>query len=324
MAYNDISLAKCPESCQEGRLAKASPLCPGSCPLVAEAVRLGWTVVCRSPALSSGLDSLTVNVGKAVLPDSEAGQVLRFREYRERLGDKVVIVRNRADSSVVKVVRQADSSRYFPAGRGRMKAKIRRRMGGFYSCHGLLVSLTFDPKLIGKEDAWRQVGEFGRRWLDNVNGWRRRAGMSKVRGIKVLEVQPGTGYPHLHYGFPRLKWLADYQVLKRYWAYAAEGVDWKYRDSFSPVGYVCKYVSKLEGWSDEALAEIWVNRTRLYSMSRDYYLVGDERRLPEWCLLRTAKVCAAGVWLRALVGEYDTVLGANDLALEVFLGSGKG
>jgi hypothetical protein len=59
-------------------------------------------------------------------------------------------------------------------------------------------------------------------------------------------------------------------------------------------------------------------------MSRDYYLVAAERRMPEWSLVRTARLGNAGSWFRALVEEYDTVLGANDIAVEVFIGSGKG
>jgi hypothetical protein len=311
---------------------------PGGCqvplpPMAAEAVRLGFKVVSRVWRLpfSTGLDSLTVNDGKAILGDSEGpwapdqgDRVSAFREYRARLADKIIIVENRADGSVAKVIRQAAASRYFAEGRRRIKARISKRMGGYFTCAGLLVSLTFDPKLISKSDAWRGVGELGRRWLDGVNRWRVREGMPRVRGIKVLELQPGTGYPHLHYAFPKLRWLAPREVLRRYWRYAAEGVDWRYRDSFSPAGYVCKYISKMEGWSDEGLAEIWLNRTRLYSMSRDYYLVAEEKRVSEWTFRRSASRGCADVWLRSLVEQYETVLGANDLVMEVFIGSGKG
>jgi len=237
------------------------------------------------------------------------------------LAEKVVIVENLADKSVVKVIRQADSSRYFPEGRRRTRAKISRRMGKWGSWNGLLVSFTYDPKMISCGDAWREVGSRGSRTMDCVNLWRKRNGMPRIRGIRVLELQKGTGYPHLHYAFPGLRWIAPIARLTDWWGQAVNSADVKYLDSFSPVGYVCKYVSKLEGWSDEALAEIWLNRTRLYSMSRDYYLVADEKRLPEWCLVRTAKLQGAGLWLRPLVDRYGTVLGAYDLGLEVYLGN---
>jgi hypothetical protein len=198
-------------------------------------------------------------------------------------------------------------------------------MGKWSSCPGLLLTLTFDPKGISYDDAWREVGTRGSKLMDAVNVWRVRRGMPRVRGIRVVEVQGlHTHYPHLHYVFPKLRWLCPVELMAQWWGQAVNSVDISYRDSFHPVSYVCKYISKLEGWSDEELAQIWVNRTRLYSMSRDYYLVAAERRMPEWSLVRTARLGNAGSWFRALVEEYDTVLGANDIAVEVFIGSGKG
>jgi hypothetical protein len=314
---------------------------PGLAPLVVEAVKLGCQVVswyCPFPwvhLLTVKSDKAVLEVsdgpavhgpggplGPAVHGVSEDARVEAFREYRSKLADKVVIVQNRGDRSVVKVIRQADSSRYFPGGRRCIRAKISRRMGKWESCHGLMLTLTFDPKLISKADAWREVGSRGSDTMDALNLWRKRQGMPRVRGIRVLEVQKQTGYPHLHYVFPRLRWLCPVDKVTDWWSQAVNSVDISYKDSFSPVGYVCKYVSKLEGWSDEALSEIWLNRTRLYSMSRDYYLVAEDKRVAEWSLLRTARLCGADLWLRALVGEYDTVLGANDLAMEVYLDSG--
>ena len=308
-----------------GKVIRSSTACQARLsPLVAEAVRMGFVVVSHQCSIP-WVHLLTVNSDKAISGDfREDSRVTAFREYRSKLADKVIIVGNLADKSMVKVIHQADSSRYFPVGRRRIRGKIYKRMGRWSSCHGLMLTLTFDPKMVSKEDAWREVGTRGSKLIEAVNVWRRREGMARVRGIRVLEVQKQTGYPHLHYVFPKLKMLAPIGRLSEWWAQAANSVDIAYKDSFSPVGYVCKYISKLEGWSDEALSEIWLNRTRLYSMSRDYYVVADERRLPEWSLLRTARLEAAGVWFRALVDEYDTVVGANDLAMEVYLGSGKG
>lgn len=275
MPTNGVRLAESPGGCQVG-LAKASDW-PVRSALVAEAVRLGGKVVswsCPFPLVHL----LTVNAHKAVsavFSGDEDGsgrrvkhgaRVEAFQEYRDRLAEKVVIVQNRCDKSLVKVIRQANSSRYFPAGRKRMRAKIARRMGGFHSCNGYLLTLTFDPKLVSREAAWAEVGERGSRFMRALNLWRRRKGWSKVRGIRGLEEQPGTGYPHLHYAFPRLRYLADIEKMVEWWGQAVNSVDYSYRDSFSPVGYVCKYISKLEGWSDEALAEIWGNRSRVYSM----------------------------------------------------------
>jgi hypothetical protein len=315
---NEVSLKEGSQGCQV----------PGYSPLIAEAVRLG----CRLESWYCPLPwvhLLTVKSDKAISQDFDAAlggdaRVDAFRDYRSKLADKVVIIEKQADNSTVKVIRQADSSRYFPEGRRRIRAKIFKRMGKWSSCHGLMLTFTFAPELISKDDAWREVGKRGSNTMDAVNVWRVRHGMPRVRGIRVLEVQKQTGYPHLHYVFPKLKWLCPIELVTEWWSQAINSVDMSYKDSFSPVGYVCKYVSKLEGWSDDALSEIWLNRTRLYSMSRDYYLVAEDKRLPEWSFCRTARLHAARLWFPALVDEYDTVLGAYDLAKEVFLGSGKG
>ena len=333
MPRNVVSLAERCVGCQDLGLAKASQVCVGFSALVAEAVRLGCVVsswYCPIP----WVHLITVKSDKAVFevlgPErevsevevSEDARVKKFQEYRSKLADKVVIVENLADKSIVKVIHQADGSRYFPEGRKRIRAKIYKRMGKWGSCHGLMLSCTFDPKLISKAAAWREVGSRGSRLEDALNVWRRREGMPKVRGIRVLEPQKGTGYPHLHFVYPKLKYLAPIAKLTQWWGQAVNSVDLSYKDSFNPVGYVCKYVSKLEGWSDEALSEIWLNKTRLYSMSRDYYLVAKETRMPEWKFSQTARLSGVGVWFRALVDGYDTVVGANDLAMEVYIGDG--
>lgn len=311
---------------------------PPLSPLVAEALRLGFRIVPEQRPLP-WVHLLTVNVHKADSVDfsvdvseekasevvaSEDDKVVMFHEYMVELRDKVVVLENRADKSIVKVIRPSDSSRYCPEGRRRIRARISKRMGGYFSCEGFLLSLTFDPKLIDRSEAWREVGLRGRSFMNKVNTWRRRNGMSKVRGIRGLEEQPGTGYPHLHYAFPRLRWLAPITKMNEWWNQSENSVDMSYRDSFSPARYVCKYVSKMEGWSDRAMAEIWFNRTRQYSMSRDYYVVAEERRVPEWWFVRTGRLAGAGYWFRRLVDDYDTVLGANDIAMEVFIGTGKG
>jgi hypothetical protein len=98
------------------------------------------------------------------------------------------------------------------------------------------------------------------------------------------------------------------------WGQGVNAVDMKPRDCFSPVGYVCKYVDKLEGWSDVALSYIWLNRTRLYSMSRDYTLPDySEKRVPEWafagCFTRHQLASSFG----EVMSRYETVVGAEDI-----------
>jgi hypothetical protein len=88
-------------------------------------------------------------------------------------------------------------------------------------------------------------------------------------------------------------------------------IELTYRDTFSPAGYVCKYVSKMEGWSDSAMAEIWFNRTRLYSMSRDYYTQPVDKRIPEWEFFATKRVSLLS--MPELMVTFDSVLCDKDL-----------
>ncbi|MFC1930895.1 hypothetical protein ACFLXJ_01660 [Chloroflexota bacterium] len=265
---------------------------------------------------SPGFIPLTVNADKVDLGFSgkENNQVQGFNEYRCELANKRVLVVNLADNSIAKVVKPADASRYFPVGRKRIKAKVFKRLGRWFNCPGYLLSLTFDPKIISREDAWRLVGLLRREFMDRVNRWRKRHGMPKAKFLAVLEVQPSTGYPHVHLVFPYLKWLAPIAWMTEQWGQAENSVDYKIRDSMSPVSYVCKYISKLEGWSDLALSYLWVNRTRLYSMSRDYVLPDySDKRVPEWCFAGSTTRYALVKNFSSVMSRYDTMLGAEDI-----------
>lgn len=284
MVNNNVdSLKQSGQSCQVPELLASGVS-------IAEAVAVWLSGLYARKPILHWVHLLRVNVGKAKIGSVASrkaefvfvDKVSAFRGYRDSLADKLVVVRSRSDSSTAKIIRQSDSSRYFPEGRYRIKAKIVKRMGGFYSTNGLMLTATYAPQMISVDDAFRDVGGRSRRLLDNINRWRRRNGMARVRGIKVLEVQPSTGYPHFHIAFPKLRYLAPISKLTEWWGQAVNSVDLSYRDNFSPTGYVCKYISKLEGWSDDAMAEIWFNRTRLYSMSRDYYTQVEDKRRPEW------------------------------------------
>jgi len=146
--------------------------------------------------------------------------------------------------------------------------------------------------------------------------------MTKVKYLSVIEEQPEkTRYPHVHLVFPYLKWLAPLGFLTEIWGQASNSVDIKIKDSMSPVSYVCKYISKLEGWSDLALSYIWTNRSRLYSMSRDY-IIPDfaDKRVPEWAFRRCLNKTQAINLLVNNLGGFDTLQGADDLVNEIFSG----
>jgi hypothetical protein len=302
-------------------------------PLVHELLRRGAVIVsvtetAPSPAtkspVSPGFIPFSVNVHKAktaVMSGAEYHQRETFLDYLETLTDKRVLVHNLADGSLAKLVKPSDASRYFPGGRKRIRAKIYKRLGRWFNCCGYLLTLTFDPKLISRVEAWHQAGLRRREFMRRVNIWRQRHGMPKARVLSVIEEQPGTGYPHVHMVFPYLKWLAPIEFLTEIWGQAPNSVDYKVKDSMSPVSYICKYISKMDGWSDLALSYLWANRTRLYSMSRDYTIPDySDKRVPEWAFRRCMSKTQAKNLMATSLGGYDTLLGADDLISEMLPG----
>jgi hypothetical protein len=305
--------------------------------LVREAIRLGAVIervekvepsrAGGSPP-SPGFITMMVNADK---PDSsdqadehETNQQQAFKYYRQQLKEKRVLVENRIDRKTAKIIKPADASRYFPTGRKRIKARIFKRLGKWFNCPGLLLSLTFDPKKICRYDAWQLVGLFRREFIARVNRWRIRHGMPKAKFLAVIEAQKGTGYPHVHLVFPHLRWLAPLDFLTKTWGQATNSVDVKTKDSMSPVSYVCKYISKLEGWSELALSYLWVNRTRLYSLSRDYVLPDySDKRVPEWVFRRSLDRLRASYLVTNGLGGYETLLGAEDLLVLNLDGGGE-
>jgi len=315
-------------------------------PMVREAVRIGWRVesCVKGGNTSFGLDSLQNNSDKANLSFFGGGhwhrsrvcdclgyleslryegeQVCAFKDYVGRLSGKWVLVENLKDSSVAKLVSCAGSSRYFPGGRKKQKARIRKALGRWYNCPGLLISLTFNPALISRRDAWRECRRsYGSVFMERMNLWRKRHGLTKAKYISVIEAQPGSGYPHLHLVFPYLKYLAESSFMLEVWNQGPGSVDWKLKDGMSPVSYICKYVTKLEGWSDVALSYLWVNRTRLYTMSHDYVLPDySDKRVAEWVFKRSMSSSSAKALLVGGLDGYDTVLGAKVLCDEIIYG----
>lgn len=314
-------------------------------PLLQEALHLGAVInwdkyyssqTGESPS-SPGFITISVNSDKSKIPHlhlvtpdkldwaimiaQEHEQVKKFCEYRAELENKRVLVASLIDGKLAKLVKPSDASRYFKEGRRRIKGKIYKRLGRWFNQPGYLLSLTFDPSKISRADAWRNVGKLRSEFIDRVNRWRKRHGFSKAKCIPVLEVQPGTGYPHIHIVFPYLKYLAPIKWMTEQWGQADNSVDMSYKNSMSPVSYVCKYISKLEGWSDLALSYIWVNRTRLYSMSRDYVLpdFSGGHREPEWEFKRcfNTKSQAVRFTRESSKHGYDTLLGTDDLVNEI-------
>ncbi|MFC1952867.1 hypothetical protein ACFLWR_01890 [Chloroflexota bacterium] len=294
----------------------------------------------RSPATKSpvsfGFIALFVNEDKANIPHwheitkdkltyalmfiSEGNQIHAFLDYITSLDDKRILISNLNDSKIGKLLKASDASRYFPVGRKRIKAKIYKRLGRWNNCPGVLLSLTFAPEQISRREAWLDCRKMAREFMNRVNRWRKRHGMSKAKFLSCIEAQPGTGYPHIHIVFPYLRWIAPIDFLTQTWGQDVNSVDVTVKDSISPVSYVCKYITKLEGWSDLALSYIWTNRTRLYSMSRDYNLPDySDKRVPEWSFNRCLSKSQSINMLVNGMTEYDALLGADEIVSEIIL-----
>jgi len=86
-----------------------------------------------------------------------------FLLYKGRIGNTHVIPNQIDDPTVLKIMPVSVKSRYFDDGRLYMSRKIRRRLGKYEKVPGLMQTLTYDPKKIGKREAWASFGKDTRR-----------------------------------------------------------------------------------------------------------------------------------------------------------------
>lgn len=267
---------------------------------------------------SLGIFISSDNVHKAdqyAIDDIEKIQIADYKNYVKKLDDNLVLVSNLNDLGLGKIIRARDASRYFIKGRKKIKARIFKKLGRWVNTPALMVTLTFDPKKISRAEAWEQVGALRRRFLNRVNTWRKRHGYQKCKCLSVLESQNKiTKYPHVHIIFPYLRYLAPLDFLTETWGMANNSVDIKYRDMMSPVGYLCKYITKMDGWSDLAMSYIWTNRTRLYSYSLDYRMpdYGD-KRVPEWQYQLSVPIKGLDNLVHSVGFRYREIQGLADL-----------
>jgi hypothetical protein len=131
-------------------------------------------------------------------------------------------------------------------------------------------TLTYDTKRIGKREAWGSFGRDTRRFLNGVNQYRKRRGWRRLHYLWVVEVQRGTGYPHVHIFFPNLRWLAPLNVINGNWGEGRANVKSPRKIKVSCAAYVSKYLRKMKGWSDLHLALLWSGKCRMYGFSRGF------------------------------------------------------
>ena len=236
----------------------------------------------------------------------KVGGLKEYLEYKAELDSKVVVIQHLSDIDRIKVVKPAYRSRYFPEGREYISRKMRRRIGKYENVDGVMLTLTFDPSLISKGDAWCDYGAYVSNVLNVINQYRYRrrnrygGRWPRLSYFWVVEVQKKTGYPHVHIFFPRLKWLAPGEYLRSVCNLGRSNV--KRMGAVNGAAYICKYLRKMEAWSELSQAFLWKGGCRLYSFSRGYF-----KKLPE-------KVKEWG--LKAICGLYEAWVLVMDLWIE--------
>jgi hypothetical protein len=211
-----------------------------------------------------------------------------FLEYKGRIGRTYVILNLKDNPSTVKVMPVKCRSRYFDDGRLHMSWKIRKRLGKYGRVPGLMETLTYDPKKIGKREAWASFGKDTRRFLNAVNQYRRRRGWPRLHYLWVVEVQKETGYPHVHIFFPNLRWLAPLNILNGNWRQGRANIKSPKKIKVNCAAYISKYLRKMQGWLDLHLALLWSGHCRMYGFSRGFS-AKLEREESEWQRLRVVE-----------------------------------
>jgi len=204
-----------------------------------------------------------------------------FLEYKGRIGRTKVILSKKNEPITLKVMPAKCRSRYFDDGRLYMSRKIQKRLGKYNRVPGLMETLTYDPKKVSKVGAWASFGKDTRRFLNAVNQYRKRRGWQRTHCLWVVEVQPGTGYPHVHIFFPNLRFLAPLEILNGNWREGRANVEKPKKIAVSCAGYISKYLRKMRGWSDLHLAMLWSGHCRMYGFSRGFSAKIDKTE-SEW------------------------------------------
>jgi hypothetical protein len=204
-------------------------------------------------------------------PAATLGQLVGdFESYRDTLRSKTTILGRASGERLF--VPATSGSRYFADGQKRIQNRLRKRLGAAWSQGGVLVTLTYDPKLTSRVSAWAAVGKDRREFTNKLWLFRRRHKMGKrpLGYLSVLEVQPGTGYPHVHMIFPGIRWLAPYDAITACWGHGHTDV--RLKDNMGPTNYLCKYIAKMEHWQPEFLAYLHTFGVRMYSVGTRYFL----------------------------------------------------
>lgn len=221
--------------------------------------------------------------GLLTLDEIMACEAEDFVDYLDELAEKAILLKHVEDPQRGVIVKPSDSSRYFPGGKRKAKRNIRTRFGKHYKAPGTFVTTTYDHEQFSRWEAWLRLAKDLKRFKHDITMRYKRQSRPSPKYISVIEEQSKTGYPHVHLFYPRLRWLLGKEDVQALWGVGRTRIE--YANNVNVGGYVCKYITKMGGWSDEALAFIWKYKIRLYSYSRCYKLPADDKEPSEWAFL---------------------------------------
>lgn len=223
------------------------------------------------------------------IPDEELEEISRianeFYEWCDRKSQKFALLAN-FKNDIYRIVDALTSTRYDVYGLGKIKKRIKRRMGKRFMTQALMVTLEFDSNRFTIAESWGRARTGLSTFLDAVNITRKRQGLKRLcHYVSVLQPHK-SGMCHIHIAFPGLRFL-DYRLLERLWKNGFVHISSK--DNVNLTSYVCRYISEF-GLDDLANSMLWYFRTRLYSLSHSFVPVKEETEKGDWwvypCLKR--------------------------------------
>jgi hypothetical protein len=217
-------------------------------------------------------DLKPVNCHAEPLTEDEA-VVLALHLHMERVQSRYVkLEKTDKDTGNITtlVVSGPATSRYFPAGRNAIKRSLTKRLP-WQARSGVMFTVTVDPKRFTKQEAFEEIGNASTRFRKRLHAWRKRQGWRASPGYVAVKEEQKNGYPHIHFFYPGLKYLAPKEKLNQWWDMGYCHITGTMIKSASPLHYVLKYVTKLQAWSEQGLGYLYTTKTRLYNISNNLY-----------------------------------------------------
>ena len=260
----------------------------------------------------SNLDSLSAN-GHAEPLGEESHTLIAYRGYREKVSQRYIKLEHidpESGNIVTLVISGPAVSRYFEPGREGIKRKLGKRLP-WQAKKSVLFTGTFDQQRFPTlEASFQEIWPAFRRFRKRLRQWRQRQGWVASPGYLAIIEQHKNGHPHLHVAYPGLHYLAPYDKLNDWWDVGYCHIEGGKAQSVSPLSYLLKYITKVNGWSELGLAHLYTTKTRLYNISQKLYQPIPAREPSSWSLVAVGKHAD---WSAVSMSEDGLVLGEEVL-----------